>query len=111
MDHESRAETKRWYARTNWIRLRTLQLKTSPLCAICLHSGKLTVASVVDHVEPRSKGGEDYDVGNLQSLCPECHNRKTRRDAGVTTKPVARGCSADGTPIDPDHPWHDLGYR
>lgn len=111
MDHEARAETKRWYERSNWKRLRSLQLKTSPLCAICLHSGTLTVATVVDHIEPRSKGGADYDITNLQSLCPECHSRKTTRDSGLTTKPVTRGCDAAGNPIDPDHPWNDLGYR
>ena len=102
MEHESRAETQRWYIRANWRRLRNLQLKTSPLCAMCLHTGTLTVATVVDHITPRSKGGADYDPDNLQSLCAECHSQKTTRDQGRTDKPM-KGWNADANaPVDPD---------
>ena len=36
---------------------------------------------MVDHIVPINKGGAKLDIGNLQSLCNLCHNRKSGREA------------------------------
>lgn len=51
------------------------------LCRACALLGKTTVATEVDHVLPRHRGGTD-DLENLQALCSECHARKTAQDMG-----------------------------
>jgi 5-methylcytosine-specific restriction protein A len=38
--------------------------------------GRVTVATEVDHVLPRSEGGTD-DQANLQPICHPCHVAKT----------------------------------
>ena len=37
----------------------------------------------VDHIQPLHKGGAWYDLGNLQSLCFQCHVAKTRGELKV----------------------------
>jgi len=44
-------------------------------CVIC---GK--PAEEVDHIVPVSLGGALFDMDNLQSLCKECHKKKTKED-------------------------------
>lgn len=34
----------------------------------------------VDHIVPVSMGGDNFDLENLQTLCHECHARKTAED-------------------------------
>jgi 5-methylcytosine-specific restriction protein A len=74
-------ENKRFYSRVAWRNVRSLQLQLEPLCRECRKLGKLTAASTVDHIIERSKGGDDYSLENLQSLCKPCHDRKSRREA------------------------------
>lgn len=48
-------------------------------CVQCGAAGRLEV----DHIKPvRSHPELAYDLGNLQSLCPPCHTRKTRIEIG-----------------------------
>jgi len=35
----------------------------------------------VDHITPVSEGGHPFDPGNLQTLCEDCHQEKTAREA------------------------------
>jgi len=62
----------------------------------------LTLAQQVDHIIPVSKGGSDED-DNLQSICPTCHEHKTRADLGL--KQVT-ACDASGLPLAPGHHWN-----
>jgi 5-methylcytosine-specific restriction protein A len=73
-----KAEHDRFYHRIAWKKVRALQLQLEPLCCECRKFGKLTTATVVDHIIERSKGGADYDMDNLRSVCAPCHNRITR---------------------------------
>ena len=51
-------------------------------CQQCGHFGK-----EVDHIVPKVEGGSDR-ADNLQTLCHECHSRKTMREA-VTPRAAA----------------------
>ncbi|HEY8604713.1 HNH endonuclease signature motif containing protein [Tsuneonella suprasediminis] len=59
-----------------WEKLRARILKAEPLCRACRKEGRATVATTVDHITPKHKGGTD-DEENLQSLCDPCHKAKT----------------------------------
>lgn len=68
--------TERGYG-GRWQRLRLKVLKRDDyLCQQCQALGLLTRASHVDHIVPKSQGGDDA-LANLQSLCPACHHAKT----------------------------------
>ena len=57
---------------------RSLFLKAHPLCAECQKEGRLTPATVVDHIIPH-RGDQKlfWDEANWQPLCEQHHNRKT----------------------------------
>ena len=71
-----------FYATARWRAVRAGQLREFPLCAMCRAKGKLTPATVVDHIKPIRHGGDRYDSANLQSLCWSCHSSKTRMEEG-----------------------------
>ena len=56
-------------------------LQAHPLCVECEKEGRVTAATVPDHILALVNGGEDAE-SNLQSLCEECHRIKTARDLG-----------------------------
>ena len=63
---------------SEWRSARTDFLQRNPLCAECMRNGKLTPATVVDHVIPhRGNKRLFWDEKNWQSLCKACHDRKT----------------------------------
>ena len=53
-------------------------LKQHPLCAFCQAEGKIVPATVVDHIIPH-RGDQRlfWDQTNWESLCKECHDKKT----------------------------------
>ena len=67
------------YSSASWIKLRNYARKLHPLCAECVKYDILTPTKIIDHIKPISKGGEPYDINNLQGLCESCHNSKTRK--------------------------------
>ncbi|WP_367275261.1 HNH endonuclease signature motif containing protein [uncultured Brevundimonas sp.] len=97
----------RVYDTARWQHLRALKLSACPLCEPCERRGRLTQASHVDHVVSIASGGDPYpDLGGLMSMCPPCHSIKTNAKDRAGGKGVAfKGCSADGLPLDPDHPF------
>jgi len=62
-----------------WRRLRIHQLNAHPLCEACQAEGRVRAAEHVDHIVPLADGGT-HDPGNLQSLCAECHGRKSQAE-------------------------------
>lgn len=65
-------------------------LNGHPVCVRCEQQGRLTGATVVDHVVPH-KGDRDlfWDESNWQSLCAKCHNSKTvQSDGGLGRRPT-----------------------
>jgi 5-methylcytosine-specific restriction protein A len=69
--------TKNFYNTPEWRYARKQQLEQHPLCEECLKRGIHTKATMVDHIVPIKQGGDKYDPCNLQSLCWNCHSRKS----------------------------------
>lgn len=45
----------------------------------------------VDHITPIAEGGHQFDPGNLQTLCDDCHGDKTARENSERGKTPSRG--------------------
>lgn len=63
----------------DWQKVRDAYIEANPLCVdpFGMHVGRAVPAESVDHILSRAKGGDRLDWDNLQSLCNECHKRKT----------------------------------
>jgi len=62
-----------------WQKARKQFLSANPLCNECQSQGKLTSATVVDHIKPhRGDKVLFWDEINWQPLCKKCHDKKTR---------------------------------
>lgn len=74
---DGRTTKEKGYTR-RWQKDRDRFLKTHPLCVRCQAAGKLTPATVVDHIVPH-RGDQVlfWDQNNWQALCKPCHDRKT----------------------------------
>ncbi|MFC0633280.1 hypothetical protein ACFFGE_05225 [Brevundimonas balnearis] len=95
---------RRLYKTARWRRVRETQLSANPLCAMCLEDGRVTPATVCDHVDPKDKlDPELFFTGKKASLCGPHHNstkqRMEKRGHGI-------GHDASGLPLDPNHPWN-----
>jgi len=69
-----------FYQTRIWKRIRLKVLSENPLCVECQSKGRVTGASVVDHILSIKQGGDKTNKNNLQSLCTSCHNRKRGRE-------------------------------
>ena len=73
-------------------------------CAHCAKSGRIRIATEVDHVINKAKGREMGwteeqidDEENLAAINSECHKRKTQEEQGKAYRP-RRGVGSDGWP-------------
>jgi len=75
-----------------WKRLRAAVLdRDEHLCQPCRRAGRLTLATEVDHVTPRSLGGSESPE-NMQAICKACHRRKTAAEgASARHRATPRG--------------------
>ena len=78
-DHDASRHARGYGYR--WGKLRARILRDGIWCQPCLAAGRKTIATEVDHVLPKAKGGTD-EASNLQSICHDCHKAKTQADAG-----------------------------
>jgi 5-methylcytosine-specific restriction enzyme A len=69
------------------VELRKRRLEAEPLCRHCKAKGRITAATVPDHIIPIKDGGKDI-ASNIQCLCEPCHAEKTRMDMGYRMKVV-----------------------
>lgn len=84
---EARRENanKRGY-NSAWNRARVGYLSRHPICVICGRP-----ATEVDHIIPHKGDYKKFwDTTNWQSLCHECHSRKTYREVTEARKPVEK---------------------
>lgn len=81
---EGKTTAERGYG-GRWQRYRLVFLERNPLCVMCQKLGKVTAATVVDHiVDHRGDQTLFWDsAGNWQPLCKPCHSAKTAADGGV----------------------------
>lgn len=64
-----------------WQKYSKARLKKKPLCVECERNGRVTQATLTDHIIPH-KGDMKlfWDPNNHQSLCEQCHNIKTSKE-------------------------------
>lgn len=66
-----------------WRKLRKVYLIKNPLCVFCEEEGKLTPATVVDHIVPIAQAPVlRLDPKNLRSLCKPHHDARTAKEQG-----------------------------
>jgi hypothetical protein len=68
---------------------------------MCLADGKLTPATIADHVEPHRGDANLFWRGALQSLCDHCHESRKKIEE---TRGYRLDVGLDGWPLDPNHP-------
>jgi 5-methylcytosine-specific restriction endonuclease McrA len=66
--------TKPWYSLAAWKHRRKIQLAIEPLCRMCSVLGKITQATIADHINPHKGDWQAFIEGDLQSLCKFCHD-------------------------------------
>lgn len=91
---------REWYGLQRWKKRRNHQLKTEPLCRLCLDRGHVTPAAIADHVTPHKGDWNQFRLGELQSLCADCHKGKWATDRQGFRNDIGD----DGWPTDPQHP-------
>lgn len=93
--------TARWKGKRG---IRANQLASHPLCEMCLKAGRLTPATVCDHVDPASKATEEgFFAAAVQSLCAPCHDGRKQQIEGVG---FSTEVDPSGMPLDPNHPFY-----
>lgn len=82
-DEQRGTAADRGYDR-RWQEYRRVYLRQHPLCAMCKAKGKVTPATVVDHIDPhRGDEAKFWAESNHQPLCRWHHNSvKQRMEVG-----------------------------
>lgn len=94
---------KRLYDSAAWKRRRHALLQAEPLCRLCAARGKVTPATVADHVQPHRGDLQKFYHGDLQPLCATCHSgAKQAEELGQGL----RGGDEQGIPLDRNHHWN-----
>jgi 5-methylcytosine-specific restriction protein A len=86
----------KWYGTQRWRDRARLQLKQHPLCAACLARGIVEAANAADHIIEHRGNSKLFWLGELQSLCPACHNAKRSKGKAKPTRDVI---GDDGWPL------------
>ncbi|WP_051960480.1 hypothetical protein [Devosia riboflavina] len=99
---------RKLYKTARWRRVRALQLSEQPLCENCQRHGRVTAATVCDHVDPKTKlNPATFFTGPFQSLCDDprwrCHSSVKQ---SIEKSGFVKGVAADGRPLDASHPWN-----
>ena len=86
-----------------WQAYRTRFLRENPTCKLCHQAGRLTRATVVDHIQPHKGDKRLFWLrSNHQPLCKSCHDGAKQQ---LEATGSLRGCDASGRPLDPNHHW------
>lgn len=93
---------RKLYKTKLWQLTRSQQLAKEPICRMCEKRGKITAATVCDHIDPHKGNVELFYSGPFQSLCKPCHDSSKQSQERI-------GYSNDidpasGWPTDDNHP-------
>ena len=84
------------YTTRKWRAFRADFLRRNPLCVMCQKQGRVTVAMVVDHIEPHKGDMALFWSGPFQALCKQCHDsHKKVIEHGGTVRKIG----VDGYPL------------
>jgi 5-methylcytosine-specific restriction endonuclease McrA len=97
-----------WYQLERWRRKAKRQLLHKPLCEACLRTGKLRVAELADHIVPHRGDANLFWLGELQSLCHNCHNTSKRSEE---RRGYSLDIGTDGYPLDKRHPFYSIARK
>ncbi|MDC9591078.1 HNH endonuclease signature motif containing protein [Xenorhabdus sp. XENO-10] len=103
---------------SKWNKPRLRFLQQHPLCVMCHQQGRVTGATVVDHIVPHKlkaalNSGDKaqialaqklfWDTKNWQPLCETHHNATKQR---MEKSGRGTGCDMNGMPLDPNSHWN-----
>jgi len=95
---EEAAAYRKLYKTARWKRIRAAQLYVEPLCQRCGEEGRITVATVCHHTDPKTKASEQtFFAGPFMSLCQPCHDGPIQSEERTGRRKPAIG--VDGWPI------------
>jgi hypothetical protein len=67
------------YQTKQWKGTRNHHIRSHPICKQCKEEdGRIVAGEVVDHIIPVRQGGKPFEFDNLQTLCYDHHNIKSR---------------------------------
>ena len=76
----TRSDNERGYGWA-WTKTRKrILLRDQGLCQPCLEKNRIAIATEVDHILSKARGGGEDD-SNLQAICKRCHQLKTHRES------------------------------
>jgi 5-methylcytosine-specific restriction protein A len=76
-------EERKFYGSQHWRVTSQQHLRMEPLCRECQKRGRVSMATMTDHIVPIRFGGSRFDEKNLQSLCDPCHAKKRKIESQV----------------------------
>lgn len=101
---------RKWYNLPMWRARRAAQLSAEPICTRCQKEGRLTPATVANHVIPHRGNWDIFIGGRLESLCKPHHDSDVQAEESAALRDDRRGYSTkigeDGFPADPRHPFN-----
>src|SRR5262245_17975374 len=77
---------------TGWelTKARRALFANDPLCVACAEQGRVSLATIRDHIIPLQEGGAD-EASNTQGLCRSCHAIKSEQERrrGLGEAPIS----------------------
>lgn len=107
-DQKRRAEKpwRAWYKMKAWCGpggRRLTQLAKVPWCEPCERDGKVSNATVANHLIPHRGDPYLFWHGALESVCKTCHDSKIQ---SAEAQGFRTDLDDDGWPVDPNHPFN-----
>ena len=66
----------------DWKKIRKQAFKRDNYtCVMCGKKYTYAYALTGDHINPIACGGDEFDLDNIQTLCPSCNRKKTKFDS------------------------------
>ena len=89
---------RKLYKTYRWQKLRLRQLEEEPLCFLCKEQGRVTIATVCHHLDPKKKKDPaKFFDGPFASACAECHDGPLQSHEKTGKRIVVVGL--DGWPV------------